>query len=262
MRSLLIRLFLSLAITQIAWGATMPGKVEIVMCPGSTLRASQADETITITATALTERRYEINGMALNLDLVHRNERWNGSLGLYAPSGDKNVHAVTEEGFQYFYSQREFFQWLSGHNNRLHYIYTSNGLVLGWNFQDRPKGVNTGPEKALSVELWQIFIGDKRPTTLPGASDRKALLLAGNGNCAVVPGYSASAPQTIDGRIFSGRSIDAMRDRGFTPTQIGKFLANARATKASGGQVFYNITGDGPITLIEIDNDDRVIRIE
>jgi hypothetical protein len=166
---------------------------EIVMTPGSTITARTARGAMTIRAGEMipgsgditTEtawgpitarapdkyrRTYLWGQCEASVDLTPRTRRWNGSLGLsfpgpgfHWPECEGVARAVVDEGQQHFRTVHEVISWLKSRSREMPYVYRNDGLVVGW---------DTVPDrKQLNVEVWQILIANKKPTTLPGACD-------------------------------------------------------------------------------------------
>jgi hypothetical protein len=75
------------------------------------------------------------------------------------------MHAVLEEGQQHFSSMDEARDWLAKKDALMDYVWTQDGLVVGWEQKSRPGDGYL----ALNVEVWQIMINGEKPD-LPGAS--------------------------------------------------------------------------------------------
>jgi len=127
---------------------------EIVLCPGSSLTIIDGADQLDISAPSILERRYRIKEADLKLHMTPRVRRWFGALGVYSPTGSGNVHAVVEEGYQYFSNEHEFSEWLSFRPEGRTYTYTKTGLMVGWSYKARPIGASGGPDAVLSVDIW------------------------------------------------------------------------------------------------------------
>ena len=143
-----------------------PVKNEIVMSPGMTITARTSTGIITVRASQGLTRNYTWEGATRSVEMWPREERWYGSLGLYYPGpGDhwKEHNGITrgvvEEGQQHFKTTQEALRWLRARSQEwtppFPYVYTSNGLVVGWS--------KTLPRRQLNVEVWQIYINGKKP---------------------------------------------------------------------------------------------------
>lgn len=154
--------------------AKSQSKNEIVMTPGMTIRATNATGTILIAATDALTRSYTWEGATRSVEMTPREKRWDGSLGLYYPGlGDhwKEHHGITrgvlEEGQQHFKTLKEALAWIRS-RTWMPYVYTESGLVVGWN--------KTLPRRQLNVEVWQLYIGGKKPQNFLGSQNQKVIV--------------------------------------------------------------------------------------
>ncbi|MFC1643464.1 hypothetical protein ACFL1F_00075 [Chlamydiota bacterium] len=150
--------------------APIPKENEIVMAPHTTIQATTDLGTISIESGKGLRRNYTWDGATRSVIMWPRKERWYGSLGLYytGPGYHWKEHngirrGVVEEGQQHFASKEEAMEWIEKMKNWLFLVYTNDGLLVGFG-KDLKR-------KQLSVELWQIYINDRKPTSLPGAKD-------------------------------------------------------------------------------------------
>lgn len=105
---------------------------ELVMNQGMVIEATNDRGTIIIEAGKDLERIYAWDDRRTKVSMWARKKRWLGSLGIYNPQGGREVHTVVEEGQQHFCSEEEALEWLAWQDKRFHYVYTSDGLVVGW----------------------------------------------------------------------------------------------------------------------------------
>lgn len=141
---------------------------ELVMTPGTTIVASTSQGTIHISYVDRYTRRYVWDGYDKTFRHQTRQERWNGSLGMYRPQGDGTMHVVMEEGQQHFSSVGEARNWLAKEERFTDYVWTRDGLAVGWKQQARPGDGYL----ALHVDVWQILVDGKKPN-LPGATPQR-----------------------------------------------------------------------------------------
>jgi hypothetical protein len=158
-------------------------KQEIVMNKGDKLIAETDMGNIEIIASGEAERRYiwDDHDCERIVILKPRNERWNGSFGIYS-SGMGNhwkecngiSRLVGEEGQQHFNSQEDALRYIKKleklNEDLKEYrsgtiVYNNNGLVLSW-------GKVLG-RRQLNVDFWQLYINGEKPKELPGADDGK-----------------------------------------------------------------------------------------
>ncbi|MCC6486470.1 MAG: hypothetical protein IT364_03145 [Candidatus Hydrogenedentes bacterium] len=106
------------------------------------------------------------------MGMIPRSERWSGGQGLYYPgpgyhwrkTPDGIRRCVVQEGWQYFITVEEAVQWIKRQDRWLPTVYRDDGLVVGY---------GKSPQRyQLNVYVWQILIGGKKPTTLPGSNNQ------------------------------------------------------------------------------------------
>jgi hypothetical protein len=221
-----------------------PSHNEFVMCPGASIAIEHGGESFEITAKTATQRVVRVGSVTTAVSLEPRRERWYGSLGLYtAHGGFTGPHVVAEDGQQYFYSSDELHKRLSDLSYRRPAVYTSDGLVVKWEYQTKPDG-SVGPDAALTFEIWQVFVKGKKPIGLPGAhNDYFTKISLPTGSCASPSSYVASAPGTLNGRKYPGRALDFLRERGLGAERIEKVIASKDKSEEN-GEITYYASGD------------------
>jgi len=196
-------------------------------------------------------------------------QRWCGSKGLYHPSGahSSNLHLVVEEGQQHFCSEKEAIEWLNYTNpdKLLSRVYTSDGLVIGWR---ETGGKITGESDfyAVTIEVWQIYINGQKPKNLTGAkTDRIRISYFGSSDPPPLKrsNFKPSQPKRINQRLYSGRAIDLMKERGVTVAAVENILKHGRLLSLNRennhGMKFF--MHNESHLLVVLDNDDRVVTI-
>lgn len=235
---------------------------EPVMCPGMNIDVARESERLKIFAKDLKARRYEIVGQTIEVDLIPRSSRWRGSLGLYLPSGTDDFHLVLDEGQQHFYSEKEAHDWIEIVGDRLGYVYSSDGLVIGWKLQELTK---SDQKAVLHVDLWQIYIQGKKPISLKGANNKSIDILRSSKACEEFKystDYSPSSPKTIEGRSYSGKVIDLMNEQGITPSRVEQAIMHGRAHQ-DGVYIVYQHHAKGYKTVwAALDKSGKVVHIE
>lgn len=190
---------------------------EPVMVPGSTIRASNSQGTIAITAEEGFKRSYSTPKMQKTFQLFGREKRWFGSLGMYRPFGDRDLHAVLQEGQQHFNTTEEAQAWLDRQKTWFDIRWTRDGLVVARKVSERP----SDGFMFLGVEVWQIYIRGRKPKSLPGASD-KSIVVEG-GRPSELATYRLPEARRIDGVLFTGRALGLMEDVGLARNGAGHF---------------------------------------
>lgn len=152
----------------------VPARNEIVMTPGMRITATTPVGTITITSGKGLKRCYTWEGATRCVEMEPRRERWYGSLGLYFPGPGSHwkehngiTRGVVEEGQQHFKTTDEALAWLRD-RKYMPLVYRSDGLVVGWG--------KTPAREQLNVEVWQIYVGGRKPKNLPGSQDDKIVV--------------------------------------------------------------------------------------
>jgi hypothetical protein len=150
------------AIRVLAGNVVPPGKDKVVQTPAGP---------IALRATEWYPRTYYWGRCKGTVDLEPRNQRWHGSLGAYSPGSGFHwrecegvARAVVEEGQQHFATVEEAVAWLKKKSEWMPYVYRNDGLAVGWR-------TVIPYRKQLNVDVWQILIGNQKPTRLPGADD-------------------------------------------------------------------------------------------
>lgn len=146
----------------------VPARNEIALENGTQVVANTPAGKITIAAGPGLLRTYTWGGETRWVVLEPRAERWAGSLGLFYEGTPSHwrpyqgmVRVELEEGQQHFENLSDANIWMQ--IRRLHFVHTSNGLVVGWR--------RLPQEGTLQVEVWQFFIGGEKPAYMPGSKD-------------------------------------------------------------------------------------------
>lgn len=235
---------------------------EVVMCPGSEIVASANGEQITILANSVLGRTYRLNSRSVDVTVLlsARTERWYGSFGLYRPNGVDGLHLVLDEGFQYFSNEAELEEWIGERRQGAGYIHTSDGLFLSWTYQANTGNRSVGPGRALAVELWQTYVAGSKPKNIPASRDAafsKRQLTTG---CTKnLKPYTASLPATVNGRTYSGRALDFMRERGITAEEIELWIKESEPEESGDRVNYYGSSGFGLLSWVTLDKTGRVV---
>ena len=154
--------------------ATRPAELattEFAMLPGETITATTSVGTVQVRADDWLKRSYTWEGATRSVEMWPRNERWYGSLGVYFPGDGRHweehhgiTRGVVQEGQQHFDSVEAAMAWISKPEQKwMPYVYRNDGLMVGW--------TKVLQREQLNVDVWQILINGKKPTSLPGATD-------------------------------------------------------------------------------------------
>ena len=229
------------------------------MNPGMIIEAHTDTEAITIEATGIYKRKYSWNSKIKEFTHSPRWTRWYGSKGMYCSGGDMEMHAVLQEGQQHFYSEEDIYYWLQWktYGGRRALVYTSDGLVVLWEEQKHP----TENFYALSVDLWQIYIQGERPSNLKGARDDKVVIISRQTTPYTSVGeFQPSEPKKINGRWFTGKALDIMKDQKISPQEVENVINSDTPTpEKDGRELFYLNPKYSHPTTVTTDNNGKVL---
>jgi hypothetical protein len=216
-------------------GAALVDGPELVMNEGMVIQADTPYGPITIETTGPFTRKYSWNGKTKQFTHQARRQRWLGSKGMYRPAGDRDMHAVLEEGQQHFHSEEEVYPWLAWQQERMNWVYSSDGLVVGWREEIRP----SDGFAALLVDVWQIYVQGKKPTQLKGARNDKVIVTNRKPAPCTEPGsVMSAAPQAIGNRRFSGKALDFMQEFRIPASRVENVIARANGMP-SGSYIWH-----------------------
>lgn len=146
----------------------VPDYSETVLDDGTRLTARTPEGEITIEAGPGLLRTLKWDGATRFVVTQPRKERYYGSKGIYfngRPSNWETYNGLArvnyEEGQRHFDNLDDAKIWMQ--IRRLHYVHTSDGLVVGW--RRRPA------KQTLQVEVWQFYIDGAKPSSLPNAKN-------------------------------------------------------------------------------------------
>lgn len=234
---------------------------EMVMEKGMVIEATNESGTLTIEAKENLFRTYTWDNNHIKIPLHPRQSRWYGSFGAQNSGGLKDIHTVIEEGQQHFSSTEEALEWIQWQNHLYHYVYTSDGLIVGWNTQ---KDTHSS-QRTLGVQVWQIYINGNKPKQLAGANNSAINVKLSNLQTETLPSagiFKSSKPKIINGRLYAGKAIDYMSDpaiRPTTPEEVENTITNGKLKKYSTYNFYYMLDGD--FMWVNVDQKGRVILI-
>lgn len=232
---------------------------ELVMPKGMVIDASTPDSQLRIEATENMERVFIFDGHQYMVQLLPRWERWFGNYGAGSPGGGRSIHLVVEEAQQHFCSSQEAMEWLNWKNYQKNLAYRKDGLVVGW----RPSSSSDGLHRALSVEVWQVYINGKIESDVL-KSDFNSLGVSFSpsfdGKFPEVGDFVPSQPRVIDGRLYSGRAIDILKERSINPIDINNIIRSSELRARDG---YYYVDGKcgSHHCYIRVDESGRVMQI-
>ncbi len=235
---------------------------EFAMADGMRIEATNDNGTISIFAKTKLIREYSFGEKRIQIKMRPREKRWLGSLGIYSPGGGTEFHVVAEEGQQHFCSEREALEWLTWQNELMKYVFTPDGLVVGWYTTKDPHS----SQIAMGVKIWQIYINGKSPKQL--TSSMKMLVEVSNveGEPIMKPpvgDFIASKPRIINGRLYSGKALDYMSESGVNilPNSVEETIAQGKFEKVGKYITYYLFDDAEDLLWVKIDEVGRIILI-
>lgn len=252
----------------LACSAFSSSSLELVMCEGNTIEiVIEKNNRLLIEATKPLTRKYVLGDtLSIEASLAPRQSRWYGVLGAYRASEISNAHLVLQEAVQHFSSESEAIEWMhlqSRNMPRRTMYYTDSGLFVSWEYQ-KSQTEGASPESALSIDIFQILVNLEPPKDLKGGSHLIAFN-ADNRSCDVTrlePGFMPGIEATIDGREYSGRVIDIMQEKGYSPRDVELLITNSNESINKGGYITYMNTAFSIPNHVTIDESGRVVDIQ
>lgn len=232
---------------------------EMVMCQGMSISIMNKTGSIRIEALDDLTRIFYWDGNIEQAKMVYRGERWFGKYGAYSAGGRSDVHIVVEEGQYHFCSQLEAEEWLKLQDPKKNYIYTKDGLVVGW-YKEYNR-IKDGFPDALLVDIVQIYIFGKKPINLANAQDSLFTVTYKNDyvDKIKISQFQPSIPKKIGKRMYSGMSIDIMEERGFKPDKVERCIAKGIILKEGDYISYIGRTDD--FLWVTLDKDNRVVLV-
>jgi hypothetical protein len=152
-----------------AW-PTNGAEVETAMSAGMSIKVTNAEGTMTITAGEGYARTYSWDGEARTVTLWPRAERWHGKFGIYYPGSGEHwrpnhgiTRGVLEEAVVWFNTENDALAWIGRHHASSYTVYSRNGLLVFWR--------KVAERKQINVVVLQVWVGGKRPGALSGSRD-------------------------------------------------------------------------------------------
>lgn len=212
-----------------AGSASRQPKTEAVMTPGMIITATTKTGTITITAVDELTRSYTWEGATRSVEMEARDERWYGSLGLYFPGPGDHwkphngiTRGVLEEGQQHFKTTQEAMDWIHA-RKWMPFVFRGDGLVVGWD--------KIPERRQLSVEVWQILVGGKKPQGLPGSDDSKIRVTQ------KAPGRTPDARLITAVQLGSAQLVNSLLAEGANPNSKNSAGTPILLTAIRGGHL-------------------------
>ena len=230
---------------------------EMVMINGMKIDATNEHGNIVIEAGKGKRRYYIWDDYKVSYRLVSRTSRWDGGLGAYLPGSGGKIYAVLEEGQQHFSTEEDIYPWLDWQADRLKWVYTSDGLVVGWLTTEGP-GENT---IALTVNVWQLYIKGEKPKALKGARNDLVKVTYKYDNLLDLPEPGDFIPHEVEfvnGRWYSGKALDYMKENKISHQQVEQCIATGDRIPDEK----YNIYCiDRPFIIVTVNQEGKVVLV-
>lgn len=171
-----IFLFCSITAPSLSISSELLPVKEAVMEIGMQITAYTKHGEFVIKANSDTERTYTWDGKSMNVNLVPRQNKWHGKLGLLDPNNihpphENVVHVVIEECQIHYDSVTNVIKSMNSYED-IEDLYRDDGLFV--RFQK-----NLLPENgkyAVDISVYQILVNGKKPTKLPGSQNHKIIV--------------------------------------------------------------------------------------
>jgi hypothetical protein len=141
-----------------------------VLQPGMKVEARALYGTVSIAYRSPTRRTFAWDGEQKTTAMIPREEEWMGAWGLYQPAGWPywGVRVVAQESVRNFADLDGLYKYLDEYKAEMGAVYTNDGLVVGF---------SRNPERdQINVDVWQLEVNGKKPSTLKGADDSRVRL--------------------------------------------------------------------------------------
>jgi len=158
-----------IAFNLVSCGESVPTEpypyTELAMEPGMIIEATNKNGTVIIEYLSPLERRYKWGRYDEKRTLIPRKERFLGRLGAYDPATTFLIsygpRIVANDSQMHFKNMGEVKAKLYESSAVMDWVYTDDGLVIGFKKATHPKGANIG--------VYQYYINGKKPTKLEGS---------------------------------------------------------------------------------------------
>lgn len=157
-----------------SYAANRPVK-STVLSPSQSVEATNKNGKVKISYVSSIKRKYEWDGRSRVVKMILREESFQGRSGLYDPADSWGlnpfeIRLVVEESTVDFDNEDQIYAFLRQSSNYMDWVYTSDGLVVGF--------ARTPARKQINIDLWQILLRGKKPNGLKGAKQNAIRLLS------------------------------------------------------------------------------------
>ena len=149
-----------------------------VLSPKQTIEATNNNGTVRISYVTQTKRKFEWDGRSRIIKMIPREEPFQGRQGLYEPAASWGlnpfeIRLVVEESIVEFENEGQIYAFLKQSSVYMDWVYTTNGLVVGFS--------RTPARKQINIDVWQILLRGKKANGLKGAKDQAIRLISTRG---------------------------------------------------------------------------------
>lgn len=138
---------------------------ETVLSKGQTVEATNRYGTVKISYVDPVTRRYSWDGQEKVVRLIPREEPFQGKLGIYEPANARifstGTRLVLEEAVRNFETEEQMQAALIESSDYLDWVYTDDGLVVGFG--------RTPSRRQVNIDIWQFLLRGHKPAHTPGA---------------------------------------------------------------------------------------------
>lgn len=137
-----------------------------VLKPGETVEATNNNGKVRISYVTAEKRRYEWDGRSRVITMISREEPFDKKLGLYEPADSWGFEfwqerLVVQESVISFENLDQVYAFLRQSKDYMKWVYTDDGLVIGFG--------RTPARKQINIDLWQLLVREQKPEGLVGA---------------------------------------------------------------------------------------------
>ena len=146
-----------------------------VLTPDQSVEATNKNGKVKISYVSNIKRKYEWDGRSRIVKMILREESFQGRSGLYEPADSWGlnpfeIRLVVEESTIDFENEGQIYAFLRQSSNYMDWVYTGDGLVVGFG--------RTPERKQINIDLWQILLHGKKPSGLKGAKQNAIRLIS------------------------------------------------------------------------------------
>ena len=163
---------------------------ELAMEPGMIIEATNKNGTVIIEYISPLERRYKWGRYDEKRTLIPRKERFRGLLGAYDPASTFLIsygpRIVADDSQRHFQNMEEVNAKLYESSAVMDWVYTDDGLVVGFSKDPTSKAVN--------IDVYQYYINGKKPTELKGSRPENIKIIKKPNNTLNMDTAKSTAP--------------------------------------------------------------------